>query len=146
MSLVQLLKRVVALLAVVGLLVAFVAGVSADDGDEGSEGEAALQLTEVVADIPKGYGTLFPLQWGGGSLYQLKGRLATMGCMANTIWLYDNNQWNVYNQYNVSQDNPVIQQFKQQYEQFIPAGTVWADCYNMCGFLEIHNVCHLRKQ
>lgn len=132
MSPAELFRRAAALLVAVGLFAVLVAGVSADDGNEGSEGEVALQPTEVVADIPEGYDALFPLQWGGGSLYQLKGRLATMGCMANTIWLYDGNKWNVYNQYNVSPNNSIIQQFLQQYEQFIPATSLWANCYNIC--------------
>ena len=129
-------KRAAALLAAAGLFAFLVAGISADDEYEEAVAARALQPTEVVAEIPEGYGVLFPLEWGGGSLYQLKGRLATMGCMANTIWLYDNNKWNVYNQYNVEQDNPIIQQFLQQYEQFIPAGTLWANCYRICEFTQ----------
>ena len=134
MGLGLLLRRVAALLVGAGLLVASVAGVSADEGDGEAPAEAALQPTQVVAEIPEEYGALFRLEWGGGSLLHLKGRLATMGCMVNTIWLYDNNKWNVYNQYNLSQDNPVIQQFLQQYKQLIPATTLWANCYNICEF------------
>ena len=130
----QLWKRAVALFAAVGLLATLMTGVSADDGNEGSEDEPALQPTQVVAHISQGYGALFPLQWGGGSLYHLKGRLATMGCMADVIWVRHNNQWQPYSQYSVPQDFYINQQFVQQYEQFIPAGTAWADCYNVCEF------------
>ena len=129
-----LFRRVVALLVAAGLFAVLVAGISADEGDEEAVAEVALQPTQVVADVPEGYNTFFQLQWGGGSLYQLKGRLATMGCMANTIWLYDNNKWNVYNQYNISHTNPVIQEFIQNYSEFIPAGMLWADCHRMCEF------------
>ena len=132
MGLPTLLKLTVALLVATGLSAFLVAGISADDENEEAVAARALQPTEVVAEIPEGYNELFELQWGGGSLHQLKGRLATMGCMANTIWHYGNSQWNVYNQYNIPQDNPIIQQFKQQYEQFIPAGALWANCYNIC--------------
>ena len=130
----RVFRRVVALLVAVGLFAVLVAGISADDGDEEAVAEVALKPTQVVADVPEEYDTLFQLHWGGGSLYQLKGRLATMGCMANTIWLYDNNKWNVYNQYNISHTNPVIQEFIQNYSELIPAGTLWADCYRMCEF------------
>ena len=136
MGLAALVKRAAALLVAAGLSAFLVAGISADDGNEEAAATRVLQPTQVVAEIPEGYNELFELQWGGGSLYQLKGRLATMGCIANTIWLYDNDQWNVYNQYNIPQDNPAIQQFKQQYEQFIPAGTLWADCYRICEFTQ----------
>ena len=129
-----LIRRAVALLVAAGLFAVLVAGISADDGDEEAVAEVALKPTQVVADVPEEYNTLFKLQWGGGSLYQLKGRLATMGCMANTIWLYDNNKWNVYNQYNISHTNPVIQEFIQNYSESIPADTLWADCFRMCEF------------
>ena len=95
-----------------------------------------LQPTQIVADIPEEYDTLFKLQWGGGSLYQLKGRLATMGCIANNISFTDpeTNREYTYNQYNTRSTDPTNQQFLQQYEQFIPAGTLTADCYNVCEF------------
>ena len=127
-------KRAAALLAAAGLLATLSASVSADENNIGSEAARALQPTEVVAEIPEAYNEIFELQWGGGSLYQLKGRLATMGCMVNNIWLYDDNKWNVYNQYDLPQDTFFIQQFIQHYEQFIPAATLWANCYNICEF------------
>ena len=134
MSPAELFRRVAALLVATGLLAISVASISADQGNEEAVVARTLKPTQVVAEIPEGYNELFEFQWGGGSLLHLKGRLATMGCMINTIWFYGNDQWNTYNQYNVPQDNPAIQQFKQQYEQFIPAGTLWANCYNVCEF------------
>ena len=47
---------------------------------------SAIQPTQVIADIPQEYNEVFSLQWGGGSLYQLKQRLATMSCIVDTIW------------------------------------------------------------
>ena len=125
-------KRAAALLAAAGLLATLSASVSADENNIGSEAARALQPTEIRADIPEEYHVLFPLEWGGGSLLHLKGRLATMGCTANNIWLYDNDKWSIYNQYDLPSDTFFIQRFKQQYEQFIPAGSLWADCYNIC--------------
>ena len=128
----RLWKRAAALLAAVGVSIFLAGGISADEGNAEAEPAAALQPTEVVAEIPTEYDTLFELQWGGGSLYHLKGRLATMGCLANNIWIYDNAKWYLYSQYTLSQDTFFVQQFKQQYEQFIPAGVLNADCYNVC--------------
>ena len=127
-------KRAAALLAAVGVSIFLAGGISADEGNAEAEPAAALQPTEVVADIPTEYDTPFELQWGGGSLFQLKARLATMGCMANNIWIHNNNQWSLYNQYTLSHDLFFIQQFIQQYENNIPTGTLWADCYNVCEF------------
>ena len=129
-----LLKRMAALLAAGGLLAASVTGISADEGGEESAEQAALQPTQVVAEIPEEYDVLFPLEWGGGSLLHLKGRLATMGCIADTIWVWDNNKWNPYNQYQVPHTLPVIQEFKQTYTDYIPATTIYADCTNICEF------------
>ena len=129
----RLWKRAAALLAAVGVSIFLAGGISADEENAEAEPAAALQPTEVVADIPTEYDTPFELQWGGGSLFQLKARLATMGCMANNIWIH-NNQWSLYNQYTLSHDLFFIQQFIQQYENNIPAGTLWVDCYNVCEF------------
>ena len=92
----------------------------------------SLQPTQIITeqDIPQEYNTPFEFQWGGGSLSQLQARLATMNCMADVIWIYNNNQWRPYSEYSVPRDFYVNQQFIQQYEQFIPAGIAWADCYD----------------
>ena len=125
-----LIRRAAGLLAAGALFAAAATGISADDGSE----EAALQPTQVAAEIPDGYGELFPLEWGGGSLLHLKGRLATMGCIADTIWVYDNNQWHPYNQYQVPHTLDIIQSFKNQYSDYIPPTTIYADCTNICEF------------
>ena len=96
------------------------------------EQEAELQPTQIIADIPEEYNEVFLLQWGGGSLYQLKQRLATMGCMADTLFTYNNNQWNSYNQYQVP--STLNAQFLTEYSQLIPAGTLYASCYDICDF------------
>ena len=129
-----LIRRVAALLASAGLFAALASGISADEGDERAAAEAALQPTEVVAEIPEDDGVLFPLQWGGGSLLHLKGRLATLGCIADTIWVYNNNEWHPYNQYQVPHTLQIIQDFKNSYSEYIPPTTVYADCTNICEF------------
>ena len=109
------------------------------DGGEEAESEAsasALQPTQIVADIPEAYGQIFPLRWGGGSLLHLKGRLATMGCIANTLFLYDDDRWWAYNQYHIPQSNSLNREFRRVYEEFVPATTLWADCYRICEFAE----------
>ena len=115
-----------------------VAAALADDGEDAPADPTltALQPTQIVADIPEGYGRLFPLRWGGGSLYHLKGRLATMGCVANTLFLYDNDRWWAYNQYQVPQAHPTNQEFREAYEQFVPPTTLHADCYRICEFTQ----------
>ena len=95
-----------------------------------------LQPTQIVADIPEKYDTVFNLQWGGGSLFQLKGRLATMGCMVNNISFTDpeTNREYTYNQYTTRSPERANKQFIQRYEHFIPAGELSADCYEVCNF------------
>ena len=135
MGLGGLSQRVAALLVATGLLAVSVASVSADNGDEETAVAAIateLRPTQVVAEIPEGYEMLFPLQWGGGSLYQLKARLATMGCMLNTIWVYNNDQWHSYNQYNIPAR--LNQKFLAKFEDDIPSGTLHADCFDICTF------------
>lgn len=129
-------RRQAAMLAitVLALLAALtLAGVaSADEGEQEAVTAAALQPTQVVAEIPEGYNQLFPLQWGGGSLYQLKMRLATMGCIANTIWNYDGGQWHGYNQYNVPSTLNV--DWLAAYGEFVPPGSLYATCFDVCEF------------
>ena len=91
-----------------------------------------LQKTQIVASIPEEYNELFKFQWGGGSLYQLKQRFATMKCIVDTLFIYNNNQWNAYNQYQIP--SSINQQFNNQYQEFIPAGTHYASCYRICEF------------
>ena len=93
-----------------------------------------LQPTQVVATIPQTYNETFSLQWGGGSLYQLKQRLATMSCIVDTIWVYDNNRWYSYNQYQVPSTLTPNIEFQNNYAQYIPAGTLYASCYDICDF------------
>ena len=124
--------------ALVSIALAFLAaltlaGVALADGDEQeAAARAALQPTQVVAEIPDGYNQLFPLQWGGGSLYQLKARLGTMGCLANTIWNYDGGEWHGYNQYNVP--STLNADWLGAYQEFVPAGSLYATCFDICEF------------
>ena len=100
--------------------------------DELQREQPELQPTQIKADIPEEYNKLFKLQWGGGSLYQLKARLATMNCIANTIWMHNNNQWHPYNQYQVP--SAFNTYFLTTYSQLIPPGTLHASCYDICEF------------
>ena len=129
-----LCMRAAALLAAAGMFIFLAEGISADNDIAEAVAVRVLEPTELVAEIPEEYNTLFELQWGGGSLHQLKGRLATMGCMANTIWLYDNDQWHPYNQYQIPSTFASNVEFQNQYAEFIPAGTLWSDCFRMCEF------------
>ena len=72
----QLWKRAVALLATAGLSAFLMAGSSADDGNTEAVAEATLQTTQIRRGIPQDeYGAIFQIQWGGGSLHQLKAQL-----------------------------------------------------------------------
>ena len=121
-------KRAVALLAAVGVSIFLAGGISADEGNAEAEPAAALQPTQVVADIPTEYDTLFELQWGGGSLFQLAGRLASQGCAMNTLWVHDGSRWHPYNRYDVPRDAALIQEFIGRYGRNLPAGTFYATC------------------
>ena len=128
--------RQAALLAIIAPAVlaalALTGAATADDGEQAVAAPTPLQPTQVVAEIPEGYNQLFPLQWGGGSLFQLKSRLATMGCIANTIWNYDDDQWRSYNQYNVPSTLNV--DWLAAYGEFVPAGNLFATCFDVCEF------------
>lgn len=129
-------RRQAALLAVIALAVlaalALTGAAIADDGEQPAAAPTPLQSTQVVAEIPEGYNQLFPLQWGGGSLFQLKSRLATMDCIANTIWNYDDDQWHSYNQYNVP--STLNADWLTAYGEFVPAGNLFATCFDVCEF------------
>ena len=122
-----LIRRAVALLVATGLFAVLVAGISADEGDE-EAAAAVLQPTQVVAEMPEEYDTLFQIQWGGGSLFQLAGRLAAQGCAMNTLWVHDGRQWHPYNRYDVPRDAALIQEFIRLYERNLPVGTFYATC------------------
>ena len=92
-----------------------------------------LETTQINGTVPQDeYDTIFHIQWGGGSLYQLKARLATHGCMLDIVWVYDNEQWYPYSQYNVP--HSLQQEFLTRYEDNIPAGTLYVTCYDLCTF------------
>ena len=123
-------KRAAALLAAVGMSIFLAGGISADDENAEAEAARVLKPTQAIAEVPEEYNELFEIQWGGGSLYHLKARLATMGCMLNTIWVYDNNRWFAYNQYNIP--HTFNQTFLTQFKDTIPPSTLYATCINIC--------------
>lgn len=117
----------VALLAVAALLNVKLAGA---EGDE--DAPPQLAETQIVANVPDGFGELFSLQWGGGSFLHLKGRLATLGCLLDTLWLNDGGTWYVHNQYQVP--STLTRDFVERYDAFVPPGTLWAMCFQLCEF------------
>ncbi len=129
-----LCMRAAALLAAAGMFIFLAEGISADNDIAEAVTARVLKPTQAIADVPEEYDELFEIQWGGGSLYHLKARLATMGCMLNTIWIYDDNQWHRYNQYNVP--HSFNQPFLTQFSGGIPAATLYGDCIDICTFNE----------
>ena len=123
-------KRAVALLVAAGLFAVLVAGISADDEYEEAVAAHALKPTQAIAEVPEEFNELFLIQWGGGSLYHLKARLATMGCMLNTIWVYENREWYSYNQYNVP--DQLNQPFLARFKDHIPPTTLYGTCIGIC--------------
>ena len=123
-----LCMRAAALLAAAGMFIFLAEGISADNDIAEAVAARVLEPTELVAEIPEGYGTLFQIQWGGGSLPQLRGRLAGRGCALNTLWVYGEDGWHGYNRFDLPQEFPLNQQFIERHEQDVPAGTLYATC------------------
>ena len=125
-------RLAIALVAIVLLTVAVLSnvGLAGAEGDEDTPPQ--LAETQIVADVPDGFGELFSLQWGGGSFLHLKGRLATLGCLVDTIWLEDGGIWYVHNQYQVP--STLTRDFVERYDAFVPPGTLWATCFQLCEF------------
>ena len=95
-----------------------------------------LLETQISGDIESAKRGATPLEWGGGSLYRLKMRLATKGCILDLVWAYDaaEARWYGYNQYHVPYQ--FNQPFLDKFESFIPAGTIWAQCFDRCEFAD----------
>ncbi len=128
-----LCMRAAALLAAAGMFIFLAEGISADNEIAEAVTARALKTTQINGTVPQDeYDTIFHIQWGGGSLYQLKARLATHGCMLDIVWVYDNEQWYPYSQYNVP--HSLQQEFLEKYTDNIPAGTLYATCYDLCTF------------
>ena len=123
-----LCMRAAALLAAAGMFIFLAEGISADNDIAEAVAARVLEPTELVAEIPEEFGTLFQIQWGGGSLFQLASRLAALGCAMNTLWVHDSGQWHPYNRYDVPRDAALIQEFIGRYERDLPAGTFYATC------------------
>lgn len=118
-------RRLLALAVLICAVGAAVAGVaSAEEPDELPPGG----LRGVISVEP---GELFAIEWGGGSLYDLKRSLAVRGCMLDLLWLQGGNEeWHGYSQYRVP---PSLQrEFLERYEAGVPAGTLHATCLDIC--------------
>ena len=63
-------------------------------------------------------------------------RLATRGCILDLVWAYDaaEARWYGYNQYHVPYQ--FNQPFLDKFESFIPAGTIWVQCFDRCEFAD----------
>lgn len=91
---------------------------------------------QIIGSVPTDYTTSATITWTGGSLYQLKTRLMTLGCTADVIEVYDQskNKWFKYTQYSAPHSSN--QEFHDNYPQdYIPASTIQIpNCYDMCTF------------
>lgn len=103
-------------------------------GGVSAQSPAHIELAQVTAQIPTAPDTPFPLRWGGGSHHHLKARLATLGCIADLIWAYDETsaQWRPYSQYRApaSLNRPFLDDFREH----LPAGGLYATCFDPCDF------------
>ena len=91
------------------------------------------QATHIYGEVPSEYNTIFSIDWGGGSLYQLKARLATMGCMVGSVSIPNGAYAGVYRQYDTRASAvETNNEFLRQYERFIRPGQVFVSCFEMC--------------
>ena len=122
------------LLAILAALIAAAALALTPDRAAADEPAVALPETGLAGDIESAKRETTPLQWGGGSLYRLKMRLATKGCILDLVWAYDttNRKWYFYNQYHIPYS--FNESFLKRFETFIPAGTIWVKCFDRCEF------------
>ena len=121
-------------LAIIAAL-ALAAGVAlTTDRANADEPAVALLETQIAGDIESAKRQTTPLQWGGGSLYRLKMRLATKGCILDLVWAYDtpSRTWYFYNQYHIPYS--FNESFLNRFETFVPAGTIWVQCFDRCEF------------
>ena len=94
-----------------------------------------LQATEIVISgitVSAKHDIQLKLHWGGGSLLHLKGRLATLGCIVDKIWIWDSGVWYPYSQYGVPRDQISNVRFRKRYTEFIPARTLYSTCVDAC--------------
>ncbi len=119
--------------------VALLAAILADTFASAQSPVATLQPTQIAAQIPITHDTPFPLRWGGGSLHHLKTRLATLGCIADLIWAYDETrtQWRPYSQYRAP--SSLNQPFLDDFREHLPAGDLYAACFDPCDFRYFDN-------
>ena len=122
------------LLAILAALIAAAALALTTDRATADEPAVALLETQIAGDIESAKRQTTPLQWGGGSLYRLKMRLATKGCILDLVWAYDtpSRTWHFYNQYHIPYS--FNESFLKRFETFIPAGTIWVQCFDRCEF------------
>ncbi len=128
------MPRILRSLMVLASLAAAILVINAISAQSPSDAET-LQPTQITADIPPTPGKTFPLQWGGGSLHHFKARLAALGCIADQIWLpgrTPDEAWRAYSQYQVPAS--LNQAFLDDFRDHLPAGDLYATCYDPCDF------------
>ena len=114
-------------------MAALLCAVCAAAGFASAQEPSELPPGELRGAVSSEFDELFPFEWGGGPLYDLKRRLAARDCMLDLLWLRDaDGEWRGYSQYRVP---PSLQtEFTGQYETDIPAGMLYATCFNICTF------------
>lgn len=128
-----MLKRLLAILLVVAGIVSWAASAAADEPDAD---QAPLGPTQVryLTERPEEFDAVFPIDWGGGSLLQLKSRLQTLDCLVDTVWVFDEAavQWHAYSQYRVLPDLTSQLDFLARFDAHIPQGRLWVSCFDFC--------------
>lgn len=97
---------------------------------------SAQDPAQIIGIVPTDYTTSATLEWTGGTLYQFKARLQTLGCTVDVVRIYNQEQdkWFTYSQYSAPHEDN--QEFHNNYSQdYIPASTIQIpNCYDMCTF------------
>ena len=134
-----MLKLLLAFVLVVAGIALWAASASADEPDAD---QTPLGLTQVryLAERPEEFDAVFPIDWGGGSLLQLKSRLQTLDCLVDTVYVFDDAaaQWHAYSQYRVLPDLTSQLDFLARFEADIPQGRLWVSCFDFCQIQYVH--------
>lgn len=123
----------------IGLLVLAAAlGVWAAFSESKGKVEDPESTAQFSGDLPSVYDQLVPLHWSGGSFAQLRARLATQGCLVNSVAAHTESgdrsegSWYLYNQFEWPHSLNV--QFLDAFRDGIPSGQIWVSCYDICDF------------
>ena len=86
-------------ITIIATLLLTLSGFSVAHAEQSAEYDSTTQVpsAQAIGNIPAEYNTMFSVEWGGGSLYQLKANLATQGCIVNNIVVTENGLTHSYN-------------------------------------------------